>query len=340
MEEPLVSVVIPIYNVEEYLDRCVESVVNQTYTGLEIILVDDGSSDNCPSMCDAWAERDARIKVFHKKNAGLGMARNTGIDNASGKYILFFDSDDHVHLELVEKCVQSALENDSDIVAFGLHDVYADGRQTPKRIHADKTLFKDKEIVNDLLPGMFTYKMGIGISSCGKMYNLDTLKKHGNRFMSEREIVSEDAYFAIGYYGRLHTVSIVNEDLYYYWKRSDSLSHSYRADRHEKNGIFLKRALELACKEGLPNAVCVHLKARYHMYTVSSLKQLSASELSDKEKKTQTDKILKDKILHSTLDANVIKTHKKTLKIFFTFLKFKCYPICKLMLNIKMKNPT
>ena len=89
--EPLVSVVIPIYNVEKYLDRCVSSVVNQTYRNLEIILVDDGSPDNCPAMCDAWAERDSRIRVIHKKNNGQGMARNSGMDIATGKYIFFFD---------------------------------------------------------------------------------------------------------------------------------------------------------------------------------------------------------------------------------------------------------
>ena len=89
-----VTVVLPIYNVEKYLDRSVKSIVEQTYTNLEIILVDDGSPDMCPQMCDEWARKDKRIKVIHKKNAGLGMARNTGIDNASGDYICFFDSDD------------------------------------------------------------------------------------------------------------------------------------------------------------------------------------------------------------------------------------------------------
>ena len=103
MIQGLVSVVLPIYNVEKYLDRCIESVVGQTYKNLEIILVDDESPDGCPKKCEDWAKRDKRIKVIHKENAGLGYARNTGIENATGEYICFFDSDDYVEKDTIEK---------------------------------------------------------------------------------------------------------------------------------------------------------------------------------------------------------------------------------------------
>ena len=97
------SVVLPIYNVEKYLNRCLDSVMNQTYKKLEIILVDDGSPDNSPQMCDNWAKVDDRIKVVHKKNAGLGEARNSGLDVATGDYIVFFDSDDYIDTRLFEE---------------------------------------------------------------------------------------------------------------------------------------------------------------------------------------------------------------------------------------------
>ena len=93
---PLVSVVLPIYNVEKYLDQCVASVVSQTYSNLEIILIDDGATDSCPRKCDEWAMRDSRIRVIHKQNQGLGMARNSGLEASTGDYICFFDSDDFV----------------------------------------------------------------------------------------------------------------------------------------------------------------------------------------------------------------------------------------------------
>ena len=116
--EELVSVIIPVYNVEKYLDRCVESVVNQTYKNLEIILVDDGSPDNCPAMCDEWAKKDERIKVIHKQNGGLSSARNAGLDNMSGEYVYFIDSDDYIELETIEVLYKLIIDNDADM-AFG-----------------------------------------------------------------------------------------------------------------------------------------------------------------------------------------------------------------------------
>ena len=127
MEVGLVSIVLPIYNVEKYLDRCIESVVRQTYKKIEIILVDDGSPDSCPQKCDDWAKRDGRIKVVHKKNAGLGYARNTGIENATGEYICFFDSDDYIALDTIEKAYNLATKEESDMVIFGFCYVRANG---------------------------------------------------------------------------------------------------------------------------------------------------------------------------------------------------------------------
>lgn len=105
--EKLLSVIIPIYNVEPYLDRCMESIVNQTYKNLEIIMVDDGSPDNCPELCDQWQRKDVRIKVIHKKNGGLSDARNAGLDIASGEYIAFVDSDDFVDLDMYRSMIEA-----------------------------------------------------------------------------------------------------------------------------------------------------------------------------------------------------------------------------------------
>ena len=102
MENDLISIVLPIYNVENYLERCIKSVISQTYKNLEIILVDDGSTDDCSKMCDEWAEKDNRIVVVHKNNQGLGMARNTGIEYAKGRFICFFDSDDFIENDTIE----------------------------------------------------------------------------------------------------------------------------------------------------------------------------------------------------------------------------------------------
>lgn len=128
--EELISVIIPVYKVEEYLDECVLSVIRQTYTNLEIILVDDGSPDNCPRMCDEWATKDSRIKVIHKENGGLSDARNAGLDAAEGQYIAFIDSDDYIKPDMMEKLHSALVTEKADIAACGLQN-FGDEHERP-----------------------------------------------------------------------------------------------------------------------------------------------------------------------------------------------------------------
>lgn len=114
-KKPLISIVVPIYKVEKYLDKCVDSIVSQTYDNLEIILVEDGSPDNCPKMCDEWAKKDKRIRVIHKENGGLSDARNKGIEVAKGEYITFVDSDDYIENDYVEFLYENLTNNNADI---------------------------------------------------------------------------------------------------------------------------------------------------------------------------------------------------------------------------------
>ena len=124
----LISVIVPIYKVEAYLDECVRSIVGQTYPHLEIILVDDGSPDGCGALCDEWAKRDDRIKVIHKPNGGLSDARNTGLEIASGDYIAFVDSDDWIEPEMYERMLSALLREDADICACRISSRYPDRR--------------------------------------------------------------------------------------------------------------------------------------------------------------------------------------------------------------------
>ena len=153
MSQPLISVIVPIYKVEEYLDRCVESIVNQTYKNLEIILVDDGSPDNCPQMCDFWAEKDSRIKVVHKENGGLSDARNAGMPFAIGDVVSFIDSDDWVELDMFEKMLSRMQKDNSDIVSCGVKWVEEDGTVIRDvTVNANEVLDTHsamKELIND-----------------------------------------------------------------------------------------------------------------------------------------------------------------------------------------------
>lgn len=336
MDNPKVSVVIPIYNVEKYLERCINSVVNQTYENIEIILVDDGSPDNCPAICDDWAKKDNRIKVIHKPNAGLGMARNTGIDNATGEYIFFFDSDDYVDETIVEKCVKSACETKSEIVIYGRKELLEDGSVIEKKINSDKSFYDAELIKKKLLPAMFTYDMGFGISAWGKMFSLETIKRNNLKFKSEREIISEDAYFSLEIFSCVSGVSIINEGLYYYYKRENSLSRSFKADRQEKNNIFLEKSLAYIKESGLPDSVEKHLTARYHFYTLSAIKQIFLSDMRFNDKKKELLKIFKDRVLIGTLRNEVLDLEGDFVKLFFYLVKYKFFALCYLLLYLRL----
>ena len=124
--DSLISVIVPVYNVADYLDQCVQSIVDQSYTNLEILLIDDGSTDECPQKCDAWAESDARIKVIHKENGGVSEARNVGLDLCSGEYIAFVDSDDWIHPEMLQRMLISLEQVHADICSCSIASCYSD----------------------------------------------------------------------------------------------------------------------------------------------------------------------------------------------------------------------
>ncbi len=169
-KQPLISVVVPVYNVEKYIHKCVDSIINQTYKNLEIILVDDGSPDNCPKICDEFAKNDKRIKVIHKQNGGLSDARNVGIEVAKGKYITFIDSDDYIETNYVELLYNTINDDKSDI-SIGSHKVIYDSGKIIDKSTSERTILNPKEVLKRIL-----YDDGIDLSAWGKLYKLNLFK--------------------------------------------------------------------------------------------------------------------------------------------------------------------
>lgn len=333
--EELVSIVVPVYNVEEYLNECVKSLVNQTYTNLEIILVDDGSTDSSPDLCEQWAKKDKRIRVIHKRNAGAGMARNTGMDNAHGKYMFFIDSDDYIDITTVEKCVQSAQGSNSDVVLFGRNNVFHDGRIVSDRISAPCLTFSGDALRTELLPGMFTYKYGYGITSAGRMHNLNVLKQNGLRFDSEREIVSEDSFFSLELFSKIETVTLVPECLYYYRKRSNSISRRYQEDRQTINDNFVQKSVQLCEELGYPIKVVWAVQARYLMYSLAHMKQIVGSHVSYRGKYRALRTVFNDTVLRQILTDDVLVLCKRSSRIFWKLFIRGYFHICGFLLWYK-----
>ncbi len=336
MNRPSATIVIPIYNVGEYLDRCIESAVKQTYKNIRIILVDDGSTDKSAELCDSWAEKDERIKVIHKENKGVGQARNDGINEADSDYIFFLDGDDFFDVKAVESCICEAEKNKADIVMFGHRDFFPDSSTQTKEIKTDKKYFEKNSEITELLAGLFTYETGLGISICMKMFNLKIIKENNILFSDEREFVSEDACFLLECFNYVKSVSVLDENLYFYRKNEKSFSRRYKKNAQELNDKFLLRAVEICKKNNYPEKVIDRIKARYHMYVISALKQILSADLPTQEKDKEIIKIFENKLLSETVSKSVIKYESLLLRFFWELYSRKIYPLCKLLLKYKV----
>ncbi len=217
MLEPLISIIVPIYKVEQYLDECIETLVNQTYNNLEIILVDDGSPDNCPRMCDDWAKKDNRIKVIHKKNGGLSAARNTGLDIAKGEYIGFVDSDDFVDKRMYEILIDKLIKSNKKIAYCEPHLFFEDGTIKELREKGEGRLLD----IRESLDAFFYRKMFFSVWS--KLYKREVFE---NIRFPEGE-TNEDYPILIPTVLNSNGVFDTGEILYYYRVREGSITDSY-----------------------------------------------------------------------------------------------------------------
>ena len=310
MEKSLVTVVIPVYNVEKYLDRCLESVVHQTYSHLQIILVDDGSPDSCPGKCDRWAEKDSRIQVVHKANAGLGMARNTGIDHAAGDYICFFDSDDYVDPDTVEQAVALAEAHRADTVLFGMTEVDSTGGVRGVYCpYPEKSCYEGSEILSFVLPNMIRgssrkgHHFGLNMSSCTCLFSMALIREHQWRFVSEREYISEDYYSLLNLYSHVRRVAVLKQACYFYCYNGASLTHVYRADRFDRVCRCYEAMDRMSEQLGYPEDIRRGLAAQYLGNVIGSMKIAAADPDSTfRVKRLRLKAMVQDKTLREALD--------------------------------------
>lgn len=199
---PLVSIIVPVYNVECYIKRCVDSLQGQTLQNIEIILVDDGSKDNSGSLCDELAQRDSRIHVIHKQNAGQGLARNDGLNIAKGRYVLFIDSDDFIEPDTCEKLSDRMEQEGADLCSFGYQI------ETPQGELFYRAQLKEQCYENEAIRKRFVLHFFgdsaddeemRGVSACMTMFRRSVIETGKIRFRSEREYFSEDTIFNLDF---------------------------------------------------------------------------------------------------------------------------------------------
>ena len=249
MTKPSLSIVVPVYNTEKYLTRCLDSIMNQTLKDIEIIIVDDGSKEECAALCDEISKTDSRIKVVHKENGGLGFARNTGIEAANGEYIGFVDSDDYIEPVMCEALYNAAKKYNADLCISGICFVGGNmfsesGRDTRKSYFEEETVF-EKEDMKKLLLGVIGAlphepdDSRYGVSVCKNIFKTSVIRERKIEFLSERKILSEDTLFMVDFIKSSQSAVGVPGSYYCYLRNEDSLSKSYNKERFEKSIVFL-----------------------------------------------------------------------------------------------------
>lgn len=221
---PFLSIVIPIYKVEKYLRECVDSVLKQTFNNIEIILVDDGSPDDCPRICDDYATSHENVRVIHKQNGGLSSARNEGIKVASGEYIAFLDSDDfYIHSDFLERVYSKLTEKKVDILFF-CRTKYYDKSKT----FSDKVIFYDREVEGTSEYSDLLYNLSIRdeLEASASMKVIRTSILKDNRLYFKEGIYSEDVEWVFRLYPVLRSGAVLNYPDYAYRLREGSITHS------------------------------------------------------------------------------------------------------------------
>ena len=313
----LISVIVPVYKVEPYLDRCVQSIVDQTYKNLEIILVDDGSPDNCPAICDAWAKRDSRIRVIYKFNGGLSDARNAGMSAATGEYIAFVDSDDWIAPEMLERLSVALVRDGSDIAACAVMMVWED--ETPDRLLTVQTnRVLDRYEAQKALLEETLLKQPVWY----KLYRRELIRD----IPFEVGKFHEDVFWSYQAVGNADKVSIIDYIGYYYTQRADSImgaGYSLRrldvVEAYEKRYSYISDhfpELESEARIGAVSA-CI-----YHG-------QMALKHLHSSEQRTAFSKLgqTMGRFPYQKVDY---ATKKKTHIIWFWMAKKSLYLVCRI----------
>lgn len=243
-----VSVIVAIFNIKRYLNRCIKSIVNQTYSNLDIILVDDGSTDGCSGICDEWSKKDSRITVIHKKNGGLSSARNAGMKQANGEYVCFVDGDDFIEDKLIASSYKEAINNDADVVIYSNYIVNNE-RKKKDSLTSSKKVYSEGEIMsllfNECIGTLPNHKSDydVGFSPWGRLCKRKLLIDNSIQFKSERVFIYEDLMFLLDLMPVTKKAVVLNEPLYDYCENADSLTRKpdpTRFKRIKEQYFYLK----------------------------------------------------------------------------------------------------
>lgn len=342
MQSPKVSIIVPCWGVEKYLDRCVESLVEQALHDIEIILVDDVSPDRVPEMCDIWAQKDSRIRVIHKhQNEGLGMACNSGIEVATGEFIAFCDSDDWVDKEMYETMYNAAKEHKAEAVFTGLKRVDIHGNTLGTLPHRKKLeILNTKEDIEafalDMVASEPTTREDRTIQMSAKvvLYKSTIIRGKSLRFVSEREVPSEDLHFNLNFLRHCSCICSLPHSFYNYRVNTASISRKKNLNIF-KTSKKLFYYLNKECKELQYNEEYAIRCQRLLLGQARSCVKLCLQwNISRAEKKQIIQEMSNDRIWNDIYEEYPLNKMPFPHKLFAYAMKYKLYIIMALLMKL------
>lgn len=232
-----VSVIVPVYNVEKYLKECLDSLLEQTYKNIEVIMVDDGSEDESGKICDIYASKYSNFMVIHKKHEGAGFARNTGLDHVSGEYVMFLDSDDYIDKNLIHELLENIDYTNADLCKSGFRKVFGSKKVIFEKKHIKENFINSASVRENFIPRIIgsspEKKDSFEPSCCASLYRTEIIRKHNIKYNSELSLLSEDLLFNLDFSSHANKVSVISTVGYNYRTNLSSQSQSYRKNRFE-----------------------------------------------------------------------------------------------------------
>lgn len=283
----MVSVIVPVYRVEQYLRECLESIRLQTYADIEVIMVNDGSPDHSKEICEEYCVADARFHLINKENEGLGFARNTGLRFAHGEYVMFIDSDDYIQKTTVEKMIKTVVEQEADTVIGSFIRINDHKEEVPYYGYVQHTAcYVGETVRREMLPKMFGSLPEGGdslrMSACGVLYSMRLIQDYGVQFCSEREYTSEDLFFNLDYYQYAQKVYVLPDNFYYYRYNGDSLSTRYRPNWYEMKQKIYGEGIRRLKQFGIYEET----KQRFMKYYLLGIRRSISQETPEKAQKS------------------------------------------------------
>jgi glycosyltransferase involved in cell wall biosynthesis len=291
----IISIVVPIYNVAQYLPSCLNTILNQTFKNFELILVNDGSTDESGEICDKFSQQDNRINVIHKDNNGVSAARNTGIEQSKGKYLAFVDPDDHLEASMYEKLYQKAEATGAEIVVCPIRTINQINNtvSTSAIWTGYENILNKQDINNHIIPSIINNKPISLASSVNKLYKRELFDAFNIRF-EEKKSHSEDMRLNYKLIQRIDSLAYIEEPLYkYFIRKRDSLTQVFRPNLLEYVRDNKRLLLEL-CKSYNLEKYSLNVKNHFTHVTLSYLNEVVLSHLDNKKKKRILSEIIND----------------------------------------------